>query len=459
MRSFACGLLLLAVFVMPAFGQELLEAASFTHTTPKEHLIHVPGNVAKVFPDGVPLGIGSGLVFGRALPDGGSILYGVSDLGPSPDSPQLTLADGRTVKTKIYPTPKFSPLIMEMKFKDGAMTFLRAIPIKKADGSPATGIVPPPGSEGSTGEYPLDMDLNILDFDPQGLDPEGIAIDRKDGNFWIGDEYGPFLVKIDKDSGRVLKKYGPRSGLPEVLAQRTPNRGFESVAVDENNLVYALAQSVLRVDGEAKKSKADFIRLVVFDPVQEKVVKTLAYPLDAQAYKKPADAKIGDLTPLGAGRFILIEQGNKKEGGQHQVLYTIDINKATDIGVLDAPGSQAETADLAALQAKGVVPVEKELLVDLRAIGYKSPRAEGLAILQDGKTLIISSDNNFGITTEVINPAALPSGKVQDDIEKYTINESGKAFLDGKEVPSTFNVKQTGELTQYWVLKFKDVLR
>ena len=44
---------------------------------------------------------------------------------------------------------------------------------------------------GSTGEVALDMNLNSLGYDNDGVDSEGISVDE-DGNIWICDEYGPF---------------------------------------------------------------------------------------------------------------------------------------------------------------------------------------------------------------------------------------------------------------------------
>ena len=73
--------------------------------------------------------------------------------------------------------------------------------------------------------------MKDLGTDRNGLDTEGISLD-KDGNFWISDEYGPFIAKVDK-KGNILEKYGPGMGLPKILADRVPNRGSEGVTVDE----------------------------------------------------------------------------------------------------------------------------------------------------------------------------------------------------------------------------------
>ena len=43
---------------------------------------------------------------------------------------------------------------------------------------------------GSTKEIALNFKMKDLETDVNGLDTEGLAVD-KDGNFWISDEYGP----------------------------------------------------------------------------------------------------------------------------------------------------------------------------------------------------------------------------------------------------------------------------
>ena len=50
-----------------------------------------------------------------------------------------------------------------------------------------------------------DDNNQMLGFDDNGLDTEGLVFD-KDGNMWISDEYGPFLMKFSPD-GVLEEKY------------------------------------------------------------------------------------------------------------------------------------------------------------------------------------------------------------------------------------------------------------
>jgi uncharacterized protein YjiK len=112
---------------------------------------------------------------------------------------------------------------------------------------------------GSTGEITLDMNMNELGYDINGLNPEGIAVD-KNGNFWICNEYGPFIVQLDSQE-KILQKFEPGNGLPEVLKYRVPNRRFEGLTIDEEGNVYTTVQNTLDIE-EKTKDKATFTRVI-----------------------------------------------------------------------------------------------------------------------------------------------------------------------------------------------------
>jgi hypothetical protein len=57
-----------------------------------------------------------------------------------------------------------------------------------------------------------------LTGDPYGLDTEGIAVDPRDGSFWLGDEYRPSLVHVAPD-GTLLNRI-----VPQGTARSPPTR-------------------------------------------------------------------------------------------------------------------------------------------------------------------------------------------------------------------------------------------
>ena len=58
-------------------------------------------------------------------------------------------------------------------------------------------------------EIPYAADgVTLIGTDPYGIDSESIAVDPRDGSFWIGDEYRPSLVHVAAD-GTVLNRIIP----------------------------------------------------------------------------------------------------------------------------------------------------------------------------------------------------------------------------------------------------------
>jgi hypothetical protein len=130
--------------------------------------------------------------------------------------------------------------------------------------------------------------------DPLGGDFEGIALDR-DGSFWMVDEYRPAIYHFD-ENGVLIERFVPLGTaaaagqpagtfgtevLPEVLAQRRQNRGFEAVAYDGGK-VYAFMQSPLRNPATLSNGELNAmtsIRVVEFDPATQ-ATRQFIYVLD-----------------------------------------------------------------------------------------------------------------------------------------------------------------------------------
>ncbi|NDY57687.1 esterase-like activity of phytase family protein [Desulfovibrio sulfodismutans] len=456
MRKFLIpGLAALTLTAQAALAAEQPTVEKYEITIPKQFNIPATGTAKAQFPDGFPMGVGSGMSFAERLPDGALIFWAVGDRGPNADSPKYAAKDGDKPKdSKIFPAPEFVPKVAKIKVAGGKAEVIEVKEIHDASGKPISGRPLDKGAVGSTGETPLDMDMKVLAFDAEGLDPEGIDVDKKDGSLWLCDEYGPFLINIDPATGNIRKKYAPGQGLPAELAARQPNRGFEGLAVTPGNKVVAAVQSILDNEGDLKASKAPFIRLVELDPATG-AVRTLAYPHDVDAYKSSAAAKIGGMQAVSDTKFVLVEQAKGKDGKMRNVLYLVDIAGATDISGKTAPdGKPLESAaDLAALAAMGVTPAAKTRLVDLVDLGWTAEKAEGIALV-DEKTLAVSSDNDFGLALTVADPATDEDGKKVEDPGKYVLTGEGKMLYKGKETPTKFGIKASGEPGFLWILHF-----
>jgi len=112
---------------------------------------------------------------------------------------------------------------------------------------------------------------------------------------------------------------------------------------------------------------------------------------------KPKDWKIGDLAAINDTTFFVIEQGATGVNVK-RMIYKINIANATVITSGLYGGKTAEQLkDAAGLAAQSIVPVKKEVFMDLLDNGwpFDLDKAEGLAIIDDS-TFAVCNDNDFG---------------------------------------------------------------
>ncbi|WP_275556640.1 esterase-like activity of phytase family protein [Mixta sp. Marseille-Q2659] len=390
------------------------------------------GAFASAFPNGLPVGIGSGLLFTGKQGDALTFAT-VTDRGPNADSPDVGKREA-----KIFVTPEFAPLLMQIRVQNGKAEAMDARPLHDDKGN-INGLPLQEGVIGSTNEIALSDTLKVLHGDNRGLDTEGITPDGK-GGYWLCDEYGPFLINVDAH-GKILTIHGPQAaegekaiagGLPNVLKWRQPNRGFEGLTRMPDGRIIAAVQSTLDIDGKSK-NQARFTRLVSFDPATGKTAM-YGYPVDSAAYGKNSDAKIGDIVALDNQHILLIEQGSDKDDVIRNLIYKVDLSPATELAAFDKPGEYPEFDDEKALAQRGIKLAAKTLVVDLRQLGWQHEKAEGLALI-DNKTLAVTNDNDFGVRTVMQNPV---EGKKRKD---YRVTEQGTLTVDDKPVATTIGIK------------------
>ncbi len=415
------------------------------------------GLFTTAFPEGLPMSFGSGLSIRSVNGQTGEvILYGLTDRGPNGDAPELLNPKAGYVGSKVFPLPRFQPSLFRMSYQqDEGLKILSRVGI--TDGAVAvTGLPLPTGVTSSLGELPLSESLLALDTDAKGLDPEGIDFDQT-GMAWICDEYGPFLMQVNPATGAILQKLSPGQGLPKILDQRQPNRGFEGVAVADNGKVYAMIQSNLDVNGKTKKI-ADFIRLFEYDP-KTKLSRMFAYPIERAQYGKLSDAKIGDLLALGNDRFAVIEQGNTPDKTLRTMVYGFSLGGATDLSdrkIAQGPNAakDLEFASLEQLLPEGIQPLQKFAISDLRLSGWTQDKAEGLAKIDDS-TLMVIGDNDFGLKSEV-------QGGSSSDPQDYQVDANGVLSLKGEATLGRYQLSPMAAEkagTQLMILKLAKPLK
>ena len=405
-------------------------AERYVVSFPEGTHVNYAGAFASAFPNGLPVGIGSGLLFTGKQGDALTFAT-ITDRGPNADSPK----EGKN-ETKIFVTPDFAPLLMTIRVQNGKAEAIDPRPLHDDKGA-INGLPLASDVIGSTNEVAFSDTLHRLKGDNRGLDTEGITPDGK-GGYWLCDEYGPFLINIDS-KGKILAIHGPQAAEGEK-------------AIADGRIIVAV-QSTLDIDAKSKK-KALFTRLVSFDPASGKIAM-YGYPIDSAAYSKNSDAKIGDIVALDNQHILLIEQGRDKNNRMRNLIYEVDLNKASDLSGFDKPGEYPEFDDEKTLSQRGITLTQKTQVVDLRSLGWQQEKAEGLALI-DSKTLAVANDNDFGVKVAMQHPV---EGKTFKD---YRVNAEGKLTLDDKQVETTLRVKPLEKPesdSELWIVTLPEALK
>ena len=383
----------------------------------------------------VPLGGFSGLRFEGVDKKTGNLRFIThTDRGPNGEPTGIL---------RPFLLPDFAPEIIrfELNRATGTLSLIERIPLATKTGDPLTGL--PNTSIGTNAntpyndETPVDLFGNVLPLDPLGGDFEGIAVDERNGTFWMVDEYRPAIYHFHKN-GRLKDRYVPigtaaAAGAPEgtfgtevlpaVLGQRRQNRGFEGIAIQDGK-IYAFVQSPIR--NPATLSNATLnglrnVRVVEFDP-KTQATRQFLYVMDnANLGPEPNTRpdKIGDAVSFGDGEFLVIERDDDSVNSGdapatiEKKVYRFSLDGATDLtGLPDTftvvrggVTSQRTVDEMtpAELAAAGVHTLGKSLYVDLNAVGYNGvEKVEGLAVL-DGDTIAVVNDNDFAVAGIVID--------------------------------------------------------
>ncbi len=348
-----------------------------------------------------PIRIGS-LFSGLAhrAQDGAGVFWGITDRGPNDEATQAG------TKVRLIHLPGYDPAILRLRVRDGALAIEEAIFLQTPAGEPIGGLPNLPGHDEEAWDA---AGPRRLDFDPNGVDPEGLA--RTPDGFFVSEEYGPSVLRVD-GLGRVLARHVPKglglSGagypvhetLPAVFARRKQNRGFESLALTpDGKRLYAIVQSPLLNPDKATGEASRLLRVLVLDaaslqPVAEHVL--VAEAATSFAATDQSEMKVGEATAVSA-TTLLVAEGLDAWAR----VYRLEFAEATNLlGTRwDDPDARPSLESLApsALAAHGIVPGARSLVVDLKAAVPGLPaKIEGMALV-DPVTLAFGNDNEFGV--------------------------------------------------------------
>ena len=355
--------------------------------------------------------------------------YLLTDRGPNFDVPDPGM--------KGFAFPTFVPHIGRFERRGDVMARTAVIPFRHADGALASGL-PIPAGIGSTAETPVALDGRLLPFDARGIDPEGLAA-MPDGTFWVSEEYGPSLLHVAAD-GVILERVSPAPGgrsLPRVFARRWPNRGLEAVAaMPDGRTLVTITQSALDNPSPGSGARSRVVRILLFDTASG-ATRQYLYLQDAPGLSTSALAAV-------SGDTLLVVEHDKRftshptHPSTVKFVYRVSLAGATDVGGdAGAPAGTLvdrcplELLDVGELGEAGIRPVSKVRVLDLIEARYPHDKPEGIALLDDGATLAVLNDDDFGIDGDGaggIRQKRLPDGEIDRNfLHLFSMRASGAA--------------------------------
>ena len=219
------------------------------------------------------------------------------------------------------------------------------------------------------------------------FDVESFRRDRR-GNYWFGDEFGPYLIKTDAN-GTVLRSevalpgvYAPQHKdvvAGKVTANLPSSGGFEGMAINKSQTkLYTLLEG--QVAGDPDKTR----RINEFDLDKERYSgRSYVYLLD------PSGTNIGAMVAVDDHRFIVLERNGSTATSPNPApfkkVFLIDLKGVPDGGT----ARKTELVDLMNLADP----------YDLNADGqtvftFPYTTIENVLVL-DARTLLVVNDNNF----------------------------------------------------------------
>ncbi len=355
--------------------------------------------------------------------DDPDIFWGVGDRGPN-IKPKSAAKDygaqhlaplSEFEGAKIMPLPAIGPAIARFRLRETGIVLEEVLDLTGTDGLPIGGL---PVPHGPHAEFEPVFDLSGTRITPQpgGADSEGIAA-LPDGSFWIAEEYGPSLMRVDR-AGRVLERWVPegldhcfagaaypvRAILPALAGARKLNRGFEAIATapDGSSLLVAF-QSPLAHPDRAAHEASRHLRIWQIDGETGALLAEFIYPLDrAKSFQRDADAgdvkrddlKVSEMIWTPSGDVLMLERISHSTK-----IYRVRLSPETAAPpALSDPATRPTLEQMTAdvLESEGIPVLEKLLILSTDDHPEVSADLEGMILLAPNKLLLVN-DSDFGI--------------------------------------------------------------
>ena len=342
----------------------------------------------------IPLAIGSALVPLRE-DDGTTVILGLTDRGPnvalsesdSPGEADLVIFSAPAFAPALYPFTFQGDKIIDSPSKTFSLHGWKVvsgapISVLSESGTPFSGL---PSSKRE--EAPLSDNHDPLEPANEriSLDSESVTYDPTRKVLWIGEEYRPSLLAIDPHTMRVIGRRAPGSGLPKIAELRARNRGFEGLAYLPNDTLIAALQSP--VEQASSRTSESFVRFFILpaDISSSTDIKTLALEVPKEA--KRSSYKIGELAALNEHQILALETYQDKDSEKHYHLIMLDLTSAQPLSSEEFVSGSSPAKTLT-----------RTIVLNFEDFNFASGKIEGIALLNNNKTILISKDNDFGIS-------------------------------------------------------------
>lgn len=225
--------------------------------------------------------------------------------------------------------------------------------------------------------------LTGADFDIESV------VRAKDGSFWVGEEFGPFLLHFDAEGTLLEKPYsldGAKSPQnPYLAAGETPrvraSRGFEALAGSVNGrYLYPVVEGSYADDADLRRRE-----VLEFDTKHGRYTgRTWSYQTDQEANV------VGDAFTVKNNVLLVVERDDfEGEQSVTKRVYQVDLRRT------DAEGSLEKTLVLDALRIAnpdGIGAGDGYGTGEVFSLPVQS--FETIVQLKDGR-LLIGNDNNY----------------------------------------------------------------
>jgi Esterase-like activity of phytase len=277
---------------------------------------------------------------------------------------------------------------------------------------------------GAAGAFDVNDELATL-----RLDPEGIRV-GPNGNFYVSDEYGPYVFEFNRQGHLVQRISVPskllidhpssnaNSELLNNTSGRQSNRGMEGLAISpDGSTLFGIMQSALLQDHGLVPNTTNRLGL------NNRIIKIDLLTGETHEYVYVLDTigqgqGVSEIVAINNHEFLVLERDNRSNlqsppaAPMRKSIYKIDTAGATDVSnVASLPAGSLPMA---------IVPVSKTIFVNLldpalNLTATIAEKLEGLAWgpdLEDGRhVLYVISDNdlNPALATQIYSFAIEPS--------------------------------------------------